>query len=877
MKIIFPTYICHSALWVADQFPIMLKNYCFFLLLSLLMLRCAPESVEQTARAEPLVRWGLHANHFTDSGQAYEAFFILDNRSDSFKGDWALHFNAFLGSIESLAEGYEIKHLKGEYWQLSPKAGVAVPRAGQIDSIPYRATGAILKAGMAPRGFFLVQGGQAKPVSWQQLPMTKAAVFGSHPMTSTRLYDDAASLYARYAAEPPPMVLRHPVSPAPASANLQEKGMALVDMKAAKPSLHLWCRDARWEDGVAVFGEWLSGFYQTQLVQHAEEKPQQPHVTLAYDQAIPEEGYRILYKEPLETVVSASSRAGMLYGLATVLQSLRQEGDSLVLPLAEVVDAPRFAYRGQMLDVGRNFQSKEAVMQLLDLMALFKLNTFHFHLTDDEGWRLAIPGLAALTELGARRGYTLDEHDHLQPAYGSGPFVDRSAGSCYYSREDYIAILRYARARSIEVIPEIDLPGHARAAIKAMEAYARQTGDEQYALSEASDESRYNSIQDYPDNTIAVCQPSTYRFLEKVVDEIQQMHEVADLPLRYLHIGGDEVANGVWLGSPACKAWLAAKGQANVEPDEIKNLLSDHFRNNFKAILDKRGIRTAGWEEIAMERKPDEKGQYRYVVDTKRNKEDLLPYVWNSLGKNVTLAYELANAGYEVVICNVNNFYFDMAYTNDPSEPGFMWGGFVDTYRSWAFAPYDAVRTMPPLWYAPSPSEGEMRQLTTPLHEKAKGNIKGLQGQLWSETVTQDEQIDYYLFPKLLGLAERAWSGAAVWESLEDPIEREAAMAADWANFAARLGHHSLPLLDRYQGEKGVGYRLAPPGAIIEQGQLLARSEFPGSPIYYQLNGGAERLYEEPLPVVAGDQIQLRVGRSLGADWSKATVVTVSN
>ena len=140
-------------------------------------------------------------------------------------------------------------------------------------------------------------------------------------------------------------------------------------------------------------------------------------------------------------------------------------------------------------------------------MAFYKLNKFHFHLTDDEGWRLAIKGLEELTEVGARRGHTLDEKDHLRPAYGSGPDAEgaENYGNGHYSRDDFIEILKYAHARNIEVIPEINFPGHARAAIKAMEVRADRIADgsesnkTSYLLSDPDDASVYKSVQGYDD------------------------------------------------------------------------------------------------------------------------------------------------------------------------------------------------------------------------------------------------------------------------------------------------------------------------------------------------------------------------------------------
>ena len=226
------------------------------------------------------------------------------------------------------------------------------------------------------------------------------------------------------------------------------------------------------------------------------------------------------------------------------------------------MDAPRFGYRGLMLDVARNFQPKAAVLRVLDLMARYKLNAFHFHLTDDEGWRLEIPSLPELTSVGARRGHTLDSSRFLPPAYGSGPDVDQPFGSGFYSRADYVEILRYAAARHIEVIPELEMPGHARAAIKAMEARFRTlqaTGDAEgasrFLLSDPEDRSIYTSAQGYHDNVMNPALPSTYAFIERVVQDLVALHREAGVPLRNLHVGGDEVP-GRRLGGLARRAGL---------------------------------------------------------------------------------------------------------------------------------------------------------------------------------------------------------------------------------------------------------------------------------------------------------------------------------
>ena len=183
-------------------------------------------------------------------------------------------------------------------------------------------------------------------------------------------------------------------------------------------------------------------------------------------QASPE-AYELVVDPAAGIRIVGNAPPGVFYGL----QSLRSMlpvvpgGTGFSLPALRIVDAPRFGYRGFMLDVARNFQTKAEVLRVLDLMARYKLNVLHFHLTEDEGWRVEMPSLPELTAVGSRRGHTLDASRFLPPHWGSGPEVDRLHGSGFYTRAEYAEILRYAAARHIEVIPEIEMPGHARAAI----------------------------------------------------------------------------------------------------------------------------------------------------------------------------------------------------------------------------------------------------------------------------------------------------------------------------------------------------------------------------------------------------------------------------
>jgi hypothetical protein len=357
-------------------------------------------------------------------------------------------------------------------------------------------------------------------------------------------------------------------------------------------------------------------------------------------------------------------------------------------------DAPRFEHRGLLLDVARNFHPKATVLRLLDLMGRLKLNKLHLHLTDDEGWRLAIPGLPELTEFGARRGHSADPWRHLPPAYGSGPDVANPDGSGHYSAADYAQILRFAAARHIEVIPEIEMPGHARAAVKAMQARARRLtaaaapDATRYLLDDPADRSRYRSAQLYSDNVMDPGLPSTYAFIEHVVQALVVMHRQAGVPLRQLHVGADETPAGAWSGSPASMALVERQRLAGLPG------LWNHFYDRVGEILARHGLAAGGWEELGARReKPDGSGPL--VPNEHFAGRGHTLYVWNNLDEADDLAYRLANAGYRVVLAPATTLYLDMAHTATPGELGVNWAAYADLHQVFDYVPLDALGRTP--------------------------------------------------------------------------------------------------------------------------------------------------------------------------------------
>lgn len=538
-------------------------------------------------------------------------------------------------------------------------------------------------------------------------------------------------------------------------------------------------------------------------------------------------------------------------GAANALASLAQLVDAnRAVPVLTVEDAPRFGFRGLHVDVARNFHSKAEILALLNQMAAYKLNRLHLHLADDEGWRVEIAGLPELAQIGARRCHDPSERTCLLPQLGAGPDPSTPVNG-YFSRADYIEIVRAAQARHIQVIPSFDMPGHSRAAIKAMEARAARLRAEgkpeaeagRYLLSEAANASVYSSIQHYSDNTINVCLDSSYAFLGKVVDEMARLHAAAGQPLTRYHIGADETP-GAWSGSPACAAYEARTG---IKPAD----LGGHFIEKVSAMLAAKGVIVAGWSDGMTHAKP---GQMPAKVHSNN---------WGALaGEGPASAHVQANQGWEVVISTPEVMYFDSPQAADPKERGYDWPSrATDTRKVFDFMP-ENLPAHAELW---SDLRGKP-QASKDDHPLNPGvRFAGLQGQLWSETIRSDAQVDYMLYPRLLALAERAWHGAD-WEAPYTPgkaydpttgvftADMRVRRDADWGAFANLLGQRELARLDA----AGVAYRIPTVGAVIVDGKLKANVEFPGLPIEYRLEGGAWRPYVEDAPVSGLVEIRAR-------------------
>ncbi|MEL7832668.1 family 20 glycosylhydrolase [Fodinibius sp. Rm-B-1B1-1] len=844
--------------------------YCLIAISVIIVGNCfaqsAPDSTEKiTVLSKVSVTWKVETN-FLDDGARYRALLTFKNNGDEPlpNAGWTFYFN-YLGVIdkETVPSEVDISLINGDFYKLEPTDHFNGISPGEEFTIPFEAPGSKIKEGDAPAGLYFVDHASEETISISNakvLPFTDEEQLKRGPGDNMSIPNAEWRFKKNASLTHMPVDKIGQIIPTPTSIK-QGTGT----FKLAK-SIGIGYQPELKKEAQFLSNE-LSKVFNGE-VKTIEGISSKNDIALLLDSDVQQsEAYELSITSE-QITISGADKSGIFYGI----QSLRgllppktyQTPVSLIeLDAQTIKDEPRFSYRGLHLDVARNFQSAATVKKLLDVMAFYKLNTFHFHLTDDEGWRLPVESLPELTEIGGRRGHTTEEQEHIIPSYGSGPNPEKSPGSGSYDRETFVELLRYAAERHIEVMPEIDVPGHARAAIVAMKSRYEQYKSEdkigkanRYRLHEPEDSSQYRSVQNWDDNVINVCQASTYRFMETVIDEIIDMYAEAGAPLSTIHMGGDEVPHGAWEKSPACNDLIE-------NDDDLDNVddLPDYFFERIRKLLAERGLTMAGWEEIALDEGDD---------GSKPDPEfagKVQPYVWANIWGSGTEdhAYKLANNGYEVVMSQASNFYFDLAYNNHPQEPGLYWAGFVRSQYPYEFIPFDLYKNAEQNVMG-NPIPDDAFEDATKLTEEGRENILGLQGQLWSEKLISADRMEYMVMPRLFGLAERAWAQQPDWATIVDHNHRKKAMSKDWNEFANRLGQRELLRMDYFHN--GMKYRLPPPGAVIESDTLKANSAFPGLTIRYTLDGSKPSVdsneYTDPVVLEGDPVIKIRTFSSDG-------------
>jgi hexosaminidase len=414
-------------------------------------------------------------------------------------------------------------------------------------------------------------------------------------------------------------------------------------------------------------------------------------VMLSQDSAFGPEAYRLTFTG-YGAKVEAATDTAFLYGLITLGQmarGARHERQRHVFPLGGTIDdAPAMGFRGCHLDVARRFYSVAEVSKFLAILAWNKLNRFHWHLSDDEAWRVEIGAYPRLTEIAAWRGHGLP----LPPLLGSGP--EKSGG--YYSKADVKQLVDLAGRFGIEVIPEIDVPGHCYAMLEALPE-----------LKDAGENGLYHSIQSFPNNCLNPAVEGVYGAIETIFGEMAEM-----FPSRWFHVGADEVPKDAWGTSPLANRMRAEMGVSGA------NELQARFLQRIQAFLTSRGKITGAWEEAAHGGGIDKAQCY------------LVGWV------NVEGSQRLAAEGYDVVVAPGQAFYLDMANGEQWHEPGAGWAGWSSPERAYRFDPTQG-------W-----GESERR------------HFLGVQGCIWSEPMTDRAVFDRLVFPRISAIAETGWTRA---------------------------------------------------------------------------------------------------------------------
>jgi hexosaminidase len=426
-------------------------------------------------------------------------------------------------------------------------------------------------------------------------------------------------------------------------------------------------------------------------------------------EGFPKEGYKLSVTSGGITI-TASEPNGFFYAVQTIYQLLPVEiyGKETAkyadwsIPAVEIEDAPRFAYRGLMLDVCRHFSSTDYIYKFIDMLAMHKMNTFHWHLTDDQGWRIEIKKYPKLTEIGSKRKETLVDYYYTNYP----PIFDGEEHGGYYTQEQIKDIVAYAASKYITVIPEIELPGHASAAIVA------------YPELSCMPDAKHEVAQMWGvfDDVFAPTE-TTFKFLENVMDEVIEL-----FPSPYIHIGGDECPKTAWKNSAQCQALIRELGlKDDAKPNTVDGVkhtkedkLQSYFITRIEKYLNSKGRNIIGWDEIL--------------------EGGLAPNATVMSWRGVQGGINAAKTGHDAIMTPNPYIYLDH-YQEDPEFAPTTIGGYSTLKKVYH--------------YNPVPNDAD---------ELVKKHVIGLQGNIWTEYIQTDERRDYQAFPRGVAIAETGWT-----------------------------------------------------------------------------------------------------------------------
>lgn len=415
------------------------------------------------------------------------------------------------------------------------------------------------------------------------------------------------------------------------------------------------------------------------------------HLVLNPKAKLAPEGYAITVNKQGVTVWGTTA-AGVFYGVQSLRKALPvlTAAEPVALPAARIAAAPRFGYRGMMLDCARHFFPVQFVKTYIDLMALHGMNRFHWHLTDDQGWRFAVPGYPRLTEVGAWRAQTVLGHN--------SEVEDGTPYGGYYTDAEIRDVVKYAADRYITIVPEVDMPGHMMAALASYPELGCTGGP--YKTGEF-----WGVYRDI----LCAGNEEVYTFVKQVLNHVCEL-----FPGKYIHIGGDESPRVRWEQCPKCQAMIARLGLQSASGQSKEALLQGYLANRVQKYLEAKGRRVIGWDELL-----------GCNVDTSAT---IMSWRGAEPGARG------AAMGHDVIMAPVSSFYFDYCQSrNAGSEPPCI-GGFSDVKNVYNTEPVAAQ-----------------------LSASAKAHIIGVQANLWTEYITNANQVEYMVLPRMAALAEVQW------------------------------------------------------------------------------------------------------------------------
>ena len=443
---------------------------------------------------------------------------------------------------------------------------------------------------------------------------------------------------------------------------------------------------------------------------------------LTPDSGVGREGY-VVTVVPNSISITAYKAAGLFYGMQTLLQLMPKEIESKApveninwtVPATTITDNPRFGWRGLMFDVSRHFFTKNDVKEYIDQMVRFKFNLLHLHLTDDEGWRIEIKGLPKLTEVGA---WSVKKVGYFGTFPAPAADEPKDYGG-FYTQEDIKEIVQYAKERFVDILPEIDVPGHSLAAVASYPELSCTPGAENYRVRSGEvimDWSKGAPPIALVDNTLCPANEKVYEFLDKVMTQVAQL-----FPFEYIHVGGDECPKNFWEKNDAIKGLMQKEGLKNMEEVQA------YFEKRLEKIVESKGKKFMGWDEIL--------------------EGGLAPSAAVMSWRGMKGGIEAAKMKHEVVMSPTNFAYIDYMQGDSVVEPRV----------------YATLRLSDAYKFEPLPDSVD------PIY------IKGGQANLWTEQIYNMRHASYMTWPRGLAIAESLWSPKASknWKNFFPRVERQ--------------------------------------------------------------------------------------------------------